>query len=137
MSDIARDLAVLLDCHFNMTNHIKQVVLLLEEHLPHYECTDPEDDRTLLHAFIATRLNYCNGLMYGLLLQTISQLQSPQKSPARLITRTRKFDHISPVLRQPHLIVASAPAHHLSDLDTDLPFAACLAPNYVTDLLKS
>ena len=134
MSDIARDLGVLLDCHFNMTKHIKQVVLLLEEHLPHYQCTDPEGDRTLLHAFIATRLNYCNGLMYGLPRQTISQLQSAKNLAARLITRTRKFDHISPVLWQPHLL--PVPQRTIFKI-LILTYRTLhgLTPNYVTERL--
>ena len=41
---------------------------------------------TVVHAFNSTRLDYCNGHMYGLSRQTISQLQRVQNSAARLIT---------------------------------------------------
>ena len=53
-----------------------------------------------MHALITSRLDYGNGLLYGILQVTLQRLQRIQNCAARLITRTRKYEHITPVLRR-------------------------------------
>ena len=108
-SDIARDLGVLLDCQFNMTNHIKQVYHTITWRTSSALGLDwPQNvTETLVHALNTTRLDYCSGLIYGLSRQTVSQLERVQNLADWLITQTRKFDHISLVLRQPHWLSVS------------------------------
>jgi len=57
---------------------------------------------TAAAAFISCRLDYCNSLLYGLPHILLRKLQSVQNATARLITGTRRSDHISPVLRELH-----------------------------------
>ena len=58
-----------------------------------------ETTETLVHAFISSRLDYCNGLLYCI---NDGLLQAVQNAAARVTTKTRKFDHITPVLRELH-----------------------------------
>ncbi len=51
----------------------------------------------LIHAFMASRLDYCCTLLGGFPACLIYKLQLVQNPAARALTRTRKDDHISPV----------------------------------------
>ena len=53
----------------------------------------------LVHAFISSRLDYCNSILYGCPSCEIQKLQSVQNAAARLITHSKKYDHITPILK--------------------------------------
>ena len=58
--------------------------------------------RTLVNAFVGCRLDYCDSLLAGVL----TKLQSIQNAVTRLIIiRTRKFDSITPVIRDLHWLL--------------------------------
>ena len=63
-------------------------------------------DRTtierLIHAFVMCHFDFCNSLLFGLPSRQIQRLQLIQNSAARLVTRTKKHESISPVLRNLH-----------------------------------
>ena len=66
------------------------------------KCLTKESCVTLVHAFISSRLDYCNSLLSGVPDCHINKLQVLQNSAARVVTFTRKFDHITPILYQLH-----------------------------------
>ncbi len=51
----------------------------------------------LIHAFMTSSLDYCNALLGGCSSRLINKLQMVQNAAARVLTRTRKYDHISPI----------------------------------------
>ena len=60
----------------------------------------PEDALlTLVHAFITSRVDYCNATLYGLSAGATRRLQTVLNAAARLITGLRRYDHITPALR--------------------------------------
>jgi len=63
-----------------------------------------ETCKTLVQALIISRLNYSNALLYNIPLSRTNHLQQVQNCAARLVTRTRKREHIpvTPVLFQLH-----------------------------------
>ena len=60
------------------------------------------DSEKLVHAFISSRLDCCNALFAGLPKQSVGRLQLIQNAAARVLTRTRKFEHITPILKSLH-----------------------------------
>ena len=58
---------------------------------------------TLIHAFVLSRLDYCNSLLYGMPQVQIDKIQRVQNAAARLISLKKpKFSHITPALYQLH-----------------------------------
>ncbi len=46
----------------------------------------------LVHAFMTSRLDYCNALLGGCPASSINKLQIVQNAAARVLTRSRKYD---------------------------------------------
>ncbi len=57
------------------------------------------DAEKLVHAFMTSRLDYCKALLGGCPAFSINKLQIVQNAAARVLTRSRKYDHITPILQ--------------------------------------
>ncbi len=89
---------------------------------------------TVIHAFVTTRLDYCNALYVGVSGSSIARLQMVQNAAARLLTGTRKYEHISPILASLHWL----PVHFRIKFKILLfVFKSLngLAPPYISELL--
>ena len=59
--------------------------------------------RTLVYAFVTSRVDHCNGLLYGSYSYLLDRLQSVLNSAARLVLNIAKFSGISAAIRdEPH-----------------------------------
>ena len=96
---------------------------------------DTKSVERLIHAFVSSRLDYCNSLLYGLPANEIAKLQRVQNSAARLVTRSKKHEHITPILKNLHWLSIQQRIIFKIALIT---FKAlnCMAPLYITDLLS-
>ncbi len=56
------------------------------------------DAEKLVNAFMTSRLDYCNALLGGCPASLINKLQIVQNAAARVLTWSRKYDHITPIL---------------------------------------
>ena len=91
---------------------------------------------TLVQAFICSRLDYWNSVLYGVTDNQLQRLQSAQNAAARLITRTGRREHISPVLQELHWL----PVRRRVDFKlATLMFKSLhgCAPSYLSDACKS
>uniref|UniRef100_A0A8C6ML89 Reverse transcriptase domain-containing protein n=1 Tax=Nothobranchius furzeri TaxID=105023 RepID=A0A8C6ML89_NOTFU len=92
------------------------------------------DFETVIHAFITSRLDYCNALYLGLPQSHLSRLQMVQNAAARLLTGSRKREHITPILALLHWLPVVYRVQYKVLL---LAFRAVhgLAPQYLCELL--
>ena len=93
-----------------------------------------QDLEKLIHAFISSRLDYCNRIFSSLTKKEIGQLQFIQNAAARVLTRTRKAAHITPVLKSLHWL----PVSFRIDFKILLLVYKSLnglGPSYIADLL--
>jgi hypothetical protein len=97
-----RNLGVLFDPQLCFEQHVRSITRIAFFHLRNIAkirtMLSAADAETLIHAFISSRLDYCNSLFSGLPNSTTKSLQLVQKAAARLLTRTRRFDHITAIL---------------------------------------
>ncbi len=95
----------------------------------------PKDAESLVHAFITSRLDYCNALFSGIPARSISRLQYIQNSAARMLTYTKRSAHITPILFNLHWLPVSS---HIIYKILLLTFKSLhsLAPTYLSDLLS-
>ena len=105
-SDTARNLGVSFDKHMSMDHHITNVCKSSNFHLRNIrsireELTDSTAAK-LVHALITSRLDYCNSLLAGLPDNKINRLQRMQNNAARLVSKVKKFDSITPTLKKLH-----------------------------------
>ena len=91
-----------------------------------------QDTDKLIHAFVSSRLDCGNALLYGIPTNLLQRLQLVQNAAARTIFMSRKFDHVSPLLEQLHWL----------PVEQRIMFKICLltwnalhgyAPSYIQD----
>ena len=105
-STSAYNIGVTFDEYMSMNKHITNICKGCFFHLrkiariKNYQSTS--DIQTLVHAFITSKLDNCNSLLYGLPKFLIDRLQNVQNCAARLVTGRKKYDHITPIMKQLH-----------------------------------
>ena len=111
-SNSAKNIGVWLDSVLSMDVQINNIcktaffhlrnIAKIRKLLTHRQC------EILIHAFISSKLDYCNVLLTGLQQSQINRLQHVQNAAARLLTATSRCEHVTPVLRSLHWLPVSA-----------------------------
>ena len=138
-----RNLGVIFDSTQSMTNHIRAICRTSYMHLHNIShirrYLNPEATKSLVHAFIMSRLDYGNAHLAGLPLEQLKKLQRIQNIAAQIITFTPRRDHINdhitPIIKQLHWL----PIKRRIELKILLHVCRCIngtAPLYLADTLK-
>ena len=88
---------------------------------------------SLIHAFIFSHIDYCNGLLNGVSKHLINKLQRIQNMAARLVYKLPKFSHVTPLLIKLHWLPVEYRIRYKILLFT---FKAIhqLAPHYINNM---
>ena len=111
-------------CNFHLRNIGK-----MREHI------DEDVTKLLVISFITSRLDYCNALLSGCPNHLIERLQKIQNRAARLITLTKRTEHITPVLQALHWL----PVKYRIDYKILCYAFKCLhgsCPSYLQELVQ-
>ena len=99
-------LGVTLDQTLTMQNHIGNVCrstfLALRRIASIRPFLSTPSTATLVHAYVTSRLDYCNSILFGLPSEQLTRLQRVQNNAARLVLKKGKRDHITPLLKELH-----------------------------------
>ena len=87
--------------HFHFNDHVASICKSSFYHLRNISCIrkylSSTTTETLVYAFISLKLDHCNSLLYGHPNYQIKRLQHVQNAAARLITLSRKHEHITSI----------------------------------------
>ncbi|KAI2646730.1 RNA-directed DNA polymerase from mobile element jockey [Labeo rohita] len=137
-STTVKSLGVILDSNLSFENHISHVTKTAFFHLRNIaklrNMLPVSDAEKLVHAFMSSRLDYCNALLGGCPASLINKLQIVQNAAARVLTRSRKYDHITPILKSLHWLPIRFRISYKIALLTYKALNG-LAPVYLTSLL--
>ncbi|KAI5629007.1 hypothetical protein C0J50_2496, partial [Silurus asotus] len=137
-SSMVKDLGVILDSNLSFNNHINQVTkaaFLYLRNIPKLRnMLSISDAKKLVYALMTSRIDYCNAILSGCPTSLINKFQLVQNVASRVLTRSRKYDHITTILSSLHWL----PVKFRIDFELLLlTYKALnsLAPMYLSSLL--
>lgn len=100
----AKDLGVIFDASLSYDEHVTEVVSKCTSSLCQINrvkhILDTKSLLMAINALVFTKLYYCSTIWANTSKGNVKKLQSVQNFAARIVTGTRKFDHITPSLKQ-------------------------------------
>lgn len=138
-SESAKTLGVYFDATLSLEKHVSHVVKTCFYHIRCLSKIRPYITRkaaaSIAVSLVLSRIDYCNSLLFGLPNAQIKRLQAAQNAAARIVTKSRCRDHVTPILKELHwLPVQQRCEHKLLSL-----VQKCLkgqAPAYLSELLQ-
>ena len=101
-----RNLGAWFDCHFNLNFNITKTCKSAFFHLHDIrrvrKYLSIESAEKLVHAFITSRFDYCNTLLYGLPHCALTKPRCVQNAAARVLYLAPRYCHITPILYELH-----------------------------------
>jgi len=101
-----KNLGVIFDQNLNFRSHVSAVSRRAYHQLYNIQKVRPNltdvAAKIAVNAFVASRLDYANALLYGLPNCVLYKLQKIQNSAARTLTGVNRREHITPVLQNLH-----------------------------------
>ena len=133
-----RDLGVIIDKHLSFTSQInnvcKSAFYALNNIRKICKYLDSHSTERLIHAFISSRIDNCNSLFCGLPVAKSEKLQRVQNAAARLVTGSKRTEHITPTVRNLHWL----PVEQRMKFKTALLVYKTLngmSPSYIKELI--
>lgn len=136
--DNVRNLGVIFDRNVSMENQVDNICkssfyyIRLIGKLRKFLNMDAANKVT--HAFVTSRLDYCNSLLHGISKSLSDKLQRVLNTAARIVTRTKLRNHITPVLKSLHwLPIVQRCSFKIALLTFKILHG--MAPSYLSELI--
>ena len=137
-SKCVKDLGAGLDSHMELIAHINAVSrsfyaqLRQIGHINQY--LTPGATKTLVNSLVTSKPDYWNSLIHGTCKNVLQKLQTVQNTAARIITRTSRYSHVTPVLKELYWLPVQ------NRIEFKIPTLTYKAlqdqsPKYITDML--
>ena len=105
-NDPPRNLGVLFDSTCSLSDHVNKLCKSLNYNIFSIgkirKYLDKSTAEILVNSLVTSKMDYCNSLLYGINDYQIEQIQRCQNNAARVISLTRKYDHITHVRHSLH-----------------------------------
>ena len=106
LSSKARDLGVVFDECLSLNAHVSAICKSTHFHFQNIgrvrNLIAIDATAQLIHVLISSRLEFCNSILYELPNNKIERLQRIQNQAAKILTRSSRHNHNTPVLRDLH-----------------------------------
>ena len=133
-----RNLGVHFDQSMHLDQHVKALCRNSFFHLRNVaklrSIVSQKELEMAVHAFVSSRIDYCCSLYTCLNQSSLHRLQLVQNAAARLLSRSKKSCHMTPILADLHWLPVSFRIHYRLLLITYKALNG-LAPSYIRDLL--
>ena len=104
LAPAANDLGLIMDTHLTYDQHITEVVSSCMSKLSQInrssKCFNKETLPLLISALVMNKLLCCSSVWSNTSAKNINKLQLVQNFACRIVTNTKKFDHITPKMRE-------------------------------------
>ena len=135
-----RNLGCVFDQRLSMSAQINQLTRSCFHHLRRIgsirRLLTPEAAAALIHSLVTSKLDLGNAVLFGLPDTSLQQLQRVQNTAARIVSLTRKYEHISPVLKRLHWLPVKKRVEFKIILLTYKALHG-MTPEYIRDLLSA
>ena len=98
---VVRNLGSWFDCNLDMSSHISKQCASAFYHL-HSRFLSTDTTKVLVHAFVTSRVDYYNSLLYGLPASHLNKVQRVLNAAARRVCRAPRCCCITPLLYELH-----------------------------------
>lgn len=133
-----RNLGSYFDPQMNMTAHVNQVTKSAAFQLRNIgrvrNCLTMATTKTLIQSLVLSRIDYANGLLGGASDKLLRPLQRIQNNAARIIFRSPRFEHVTPLFVKLHWLPVKARVEYKL-LVTVFKALQNQTPSYVRDML--
>ena len=108
-SKSAKNLGVTMDCNLTYDEHITQLTSKCIGSLCQINRVKYLFDRrtliTIINSLVFSKLLYCSSVWANTTKKNIELLRTVQNFATRIVSGTRKFDHVTPILRAVHKLL--------------------------------
>ena len=134
--ETARDLGVILDTSLTFDHHVTATVASCMSRLGQINrvkhCFDNRTLIIIINALVFSKLFYCSSVWSSTSQSNIAKLQAIQNFVCRIVSGSKKYDHVTPILRQLNWLPVK---QHMYYRDSIMAFKCMngLAPGYLSE----